>query len=72
MNVLLPFLVVLFDKLTSTCKWGFIFLSIAELFVLGTGEILTSGLLILTVLFAILVTICKLFVIILIRQDNNT
>lgn len=72
MNVLLHFLVGLFDRLTSACKWGFIFLSMVKLIILGEGETATSILLILTILCAILVTILKLFAIILVNLSHKT
>jgi hypothetical protein len=67
MKGVLPCLTWLFNVLASACKWGFILLSALVLYRNGFTYTITNWLLLLTIIFALLVTICDFFAMIRIR-----
>lgn len=70
MNDLLSCLSWLFNIMALMCKWGFLLLSVFILYKSGSVQTLTDWLLILTLLFAILVTICEIFAMLRVRLPN--
>ena len=69
MKSILQIIIRVFNKLTSICKWGFIWLSIPKLYVLGGVASPTSVLLILTIVFSVLAILLQLFTVILANTD---
>lgn len=70
MITVLHVLIGLFNVLANMFKWGFLVVSALILYRAGFNDGLSDWLLLLTILFALLVTICEIFVIIRLRLPN--
>lgn len=70
MHVLLPSLAKVFNTLAVMCKWGFILVSTLIMYLNGFPFNAENFLLMLALFFAVLVTICELFAMILVRLPN--
>lgn len=67
MTSVLPRLTWAFSILTSVCKWGFISTSLLIIYLDGFTYTVTNWLLLLTIMFALAVTICETFAILRVR-----